>query len=73
MCIRDSNETINTDQSLTYNPFNNRLSTKLELQTDAAPASATDTGVTGEIRYDANYVYVCVATNTWKRVALSTW
>ena len=68
-----NNETINTDQSLTYNPSNNRLSTKLQLQTDAAPSSATDTGVTGEIRYDANYVYVCVATDTWKRSALSTW
>jgi hypothetical protein len=37
------------------------------------PASATDTGVTGQVTWDANYVYVCVATNTWKRSALSTW
>jgi hypothetical protein len=38
-----------------------------------APASATATGVLGEIRYDANYMYVCTATNTWKRSALTTW
>lgn len=37
------------------------------------PASATATGVLGEIRYDANYMYVCTATNTWKRSALTTW
>ena len=37
------------------------------------PASATATGTTGEIRIDANYIYVCVATNTWKRTALTTW
>ena len=37
------------------------------------PASATATGTAGEVRYDANYVYICVATNTWKRVAISTW
>jgi hypothetical protein len=37
------------------------------------PASATATGTTGTIVYDANYIYVCVATNTWKRVAISTW
>jgi len=37
------------------------------------PASATATGVAGEIAWDANYIYVCIATNTWKRVAISTW
>ncbi|AHB80721.1 hypothetical protein S-MbCM25_086 [Synechococcus phage S-MbCM25] len=68
-----NNETINTDQSLTYNPSTNRLKTKLELQTDAAPASATATGTVGEIRYDANYIYICVATDTWKRSTLDTW
>ena len=40
---------------------------------NTAPASPTATGTTGEIRIDANYIYICVATNTWKRVALSTW
>jgi len=40
---------------------------------NTAPASATATGTTGEIRIDANYIYVCTATNTWKRVTLSTW
>lgn len=38
-----------------------------------APASSADTGVAGEVRADANYVYVCTATDTWKRAALSTW
>lgn len=40
---------------------------------NTAPASATATGVLGEIRYDANYMYLCTATNTWKRSALTTW
>jgi hypothetical protein len=39
----------------------------------AAPASATSTGTAGQIAYDASYFYVCVAANTWKRAALSTW
>ena len=38
-----------------------------------APSSSSDTGTTGQIKYDSNYIYVCTATNTWKRVALSTW
>ena len=37
------------------------------------PASATAAGTAGEIAWDANYIYVCTATNTWKRAALSTW
>jgi hypothetical protein len=41
--------------------------------TDTVPATATDTGNRGEIRFDSNYMYVCIATNTWKRFALSTW
>lgn len=36
-------------------------------------ASASATGSAGTIQYDSNYIYVCVATNTWKRVAISTW
>lgn len=38
-----------------------------------APASASDAGTPGEIRFTADYIYVCVAPNTWKRAALSTW
>lgn len=39
----------------------------------SAPASATSNGTAGQIAYDAGFFYVCVATNTWKRVAISTW
>lgn len=39
----------------------------------AVPATATSAGRKGDNAFDANYFYVCVATNTWKRVALSTW
>lgn len=38
-----------------------------------APSSATDTGEVGDIAWDANYFYVCVATNQWTRTPLSTW
>jgi hypothetical protein len=45
----------------------------VRVRTARTPASATATGATGEICWDANYVYVAVGTNTWKRAALSTW
>lgn len=37
------------------------------------PTSATDVGVAGMVCFDASYIYVCTATDTWKRVALATW
>ncbi|MEL0097965.1 MAG: hypothetical protein VW907_00250, partial [Opitutae bacterium] len=45
----------------------------VRIRTSSTPSSASDVGVAGEIRWDANYIYVCVATDTWKRVAISTW
>jgi hypothetical protein len=41
--------------------------------TGTAPATASDTGTAGDVRYDASYVYICTATNTWKRAAITTW
>lgn len=43
------------------------------LHTTRTPASAGAAGVAGTIAWDASYIYVCTATNTWKRVAIATW
>jgi hypothetical protein len=40
---------------------------------NSAPAANNSTGVAGTIAWDGDYVYVCVATDTWKRANLSTW
>ena len=45
----------------------------VRVRTARTPASASATGATGEICWDASYIYVAVGTNTWKRAALSTW
>lgn len=37
------------------------------------PTSATAAGTIGEICWDADFLYVCVADATWKRAALATW
>lgn len=37
------------------------------------PASATAAGTAGQVAADASYLYVCVATNTWRRTTLSAW
>ena len=41
--------------------------------TNRTPSSATDTGIKGQIAWDSSYIYVCVATDVWKRTALSSW
>ncbi len=43
----------------------------LRISAPTVPDSATATGTPGQIAWDANYIYVCVGTNTWKRCALS--
>lgn len=58
----------------TLNITTNLNTTALSLaNTTNTPASASATGVKGEVRVDSNYIYVCVATNTWKRASLGTW
>tara|TARA_R110000868_G_scaffold19400_7_gene83590 strand:- start:1991 stop:3868 length:1878 start_codon:yes stop_codon:yes gene_type:complete len=41
--------------------------------TNFTPLSASATGTTGEIKWDADFIYICVSTNTWKRSAITTW
>jgi hypothetical protein len=45
----------------------------VRVRTARTPASATAAGNAGDICWDADYIYVCVATNTWKRTAITTW
>jgi len=50
------------------------ISTQYKLAAlNTAPISATDTGTLGEIKVAASYIYICIATNTWVRAALTTW
>lgn len=39
----------------------------------SAPANASSTGIAGQRAYDSSYLYICTATNTWRRIAHSTW
>lgn len=45
----------------------------IRLRTPKTPASASATGNAGDICWDANYIYICIAANTWERTAISTW
>lgn len=65
---------------LTFNETTNNVSiantlsvAQLRLTSSNPPANAGSSGEAGTITWDSNYIYVCVATNTWKRVAIATW
>lgn len=38
----------------------------------APPANSTANGVPGQLTYDSNYIYVCLANSSWKRATLSS-
>jgi hypothetical protein len=64
-------------QSITYsaiiNPSGQLSLSETVVLKSKTPASATAPGVAGEVCWDAGYVYVCVATNAWRRAALAAW
>jgi len=37
------------------------------------PVTSSSPGITGEYAWDNDYMYMCVAPNTWKRTVLSSW
>ena len=37
------------------------------------PTANNSVGSTGQLTYDSNYVYVCIAANTWRRANLAIW
>lgn len=54
--------------------------TKLDVDDDSirirksmTPASSSAPGHVGEVAWDGGYLYICVAPNTWKRAALTSW
>lgn len=39
----------------------------------ATPASSTSACDAGSWAYDTNYIYICIATDTWRRAQLASW
>lgn len=42
------------------------------LEVVSAPASSSATGTAGQCAYDGTYFYICVDTDTWGRMTLTT-
>lgn len=77
--FNDSND-ISGSPGFTFDKTSNNVSiantlsiAQLRFTASNPPANAGATGVAGTITWDSTYIYVCVATNTWKRVQIATW
>jgi hypothetical protein len=64
---------IDGDQDDTVYVPNLNIGDNMYLPTPTVPSTSGDTGTTGQLSWDSGFVYVCVATNTWKRTTLSAW
>jgi hypothetical protein len=49
------------------------LNTVAQTASATAPSAANSTGTAGQIAYADGFLYVCVDTNEWQRVAIATW
>ena len=50
-----------------------QISNDVMLSSPTVPGTAGASGQPGMMAWDADYFYVCVGVNTWKRVAIATW
>lgn len=45
--------------------------TSIIITSPTTPASKTAAGIAGQVVWDENYIYLCIATDTWKRVEIT--
>ena len=67
--VVNSSGTILTNVDNDYVTANTVLATIFQSPLTTKASSAT--GTIGQICWDANYIYVCTAINTWKRATLT--
>lgn len=61
---------INTNQPSEALDIN---SNSIRLRNSLTPSSASALGAAGQICWDQSYLYICVATDTWRRIPHDTW
>ena len=61
---------INSDQPTEALDIN---ANSFRVRNSLTPQSAGALGAAGQICWDANYLYICVATDTWRRIPHDTW
>ncbi len=60
-------------ENIGFDAANINVSGSLVLANVYVPTLANSTGTAGQVAYDNNHVYICIATDTWKRANLAAW
>ncbi len=63
----------NGDLPLSNYTFPAKFSSNLVVANVYVPTANSSPGAAGQITWDSGFVYICVATNTWKRASVGTW
>jgi len=58
--------------SSAYNQYFATSGDTLTIRTPRTIATSNASGLIGELCWDSNYIYVCVANNSWRRISLTT-
>ena len=61
---------INTDQPTEVLDIN---ANSIRLRNSLTPQSSNALGAPGQICWDSNYLYICIAVDTWRRIPHDTW
>ncbi|MEF2967576.1 hypothetical protein V3851_17245 [Paenibacillus sp. M1] len=81
----DAGEAVDSALSVTRDAGNVGIGTKtpeskldvagdsIRIRESRTPASVNSPGNQGDIAWDDNYIYICVAKDTWKRTELNSW
>ena len=64
--------TLSSTGTLTFPNATVQTTAYTGLTPNGTKASSTATGTAGQTSYDSDYFYICIATDTWRRVALGS-
>ena len=69
--VNVSNPVPAASQVLSYSEADSEWQAANPRATDGAPTGNYFPGLPGEMRFDQNFMYICIALNTWKKCSLS--
>ena len=67
LVVLTNSDTSAQTQTIAFNNLTNSICFVSTTKANTSP------GTSGQICFDTNYIYVCVANNVWKRAALTTY
>ena len=61
------------EAGMKFNSLSGQFDITGEIPPTLVPSNISSVCSKGELSFDTSYLYLCIDTNSWKRVSLSTW